>query len=102
VRRLKDVTVYAFTTLASDGRHVASAWKAPLDVIDARQGVAFEETAEVVAARDLDEQGFYRPPEDEWQSSSFDLQQGLDVVELEEDLDPNNVAYRGRGSKSCE
>ena len=82
-----DVTVYAFTILSAQGTSVASPYKAPLDVIRRQHGVAFEGTAEVVAAQDLDRDGFYRPPGDEWQSSSFDLQQGLDVRELDEDRD---------------
>jgi hypothetical protein len=88
VRSAGEVTVYAFTTLSADGRHVASPFKASFDAIERLHGVAFEETAEVVAASELDARGFYHPPTDEWKSSSFDLQHGLDVHELDETGEP--------------
>ena len=76
------VTVHDFM-LWSDrvGRYLASGFKASLEVIHDMHGLAVEGTAEEVPAHALDEAGLYQSIESGWQSSSFDLQQGLEVTE---------------------
>jgi hypothetical protein len=84
MRRRRRVVVYAFSVRsAEDASYVAASYKATLETITRLNGIPFEETAESVPAWRLDADGRYDPGDDGWKSSSFDLQQGLDVQEVD-------------------
>jgi hypothetical protein len=82
------VVVYAFSVRSpDDGSYVAASYKASLETIARLNGILFEETAESIPASRLDADGRYDPGDEGWKSSSFDLQQGLDVREMDGDPD---------------
>lgn len=94
------VTVYGFKMWSRrQGRYVVSRFKAPRDVIERYQVVLMESTGEAVHKSDLDHRGRYlrsdlESPDSAWQSSSFDLRNGLDVTEDPPDVPPSLLPAR--------